>query len=74
MAEPLVGWGFTRDAYVGNGLEVEVRSTHIPPSTLWRARGVSSREQQERGGRERLRATLDLYEAKDYGKLMKGRI
>ena len=24
MAEPLVGWGLTRDAYVGNGLEVEV--------------------------------------------------
>lgn len=24
MAEPLVGWGLTRDAHVGNGLEVEV--------------------------------------------------
>lgn len=33
MAEPLVGLGLTRDAYVGNGLEVEVDSEeHTHPT------------------------------------------
>ena len=33
MAEPLVGWGLTRDAHVGNGLEVEVDSEeHTHPT------------------------------------------